>query len=98
MRRSLAVVAGLALAMSFLGTVPKGVAATSEWRPNPTGLLDCNGLSPVQRVVKHLQCLDIAANHQDWHFYLHFFQLHFQLVKHPSSNRLARTAWSISAA
>ena len=80
MRRSLAVVAGLAFAIGFLGTVPKGVAATSGWQPNATGLLDCNGLSPVQRVVKHLQCLEIAANHDTG------FELNEQYVGHDEAD------------
>jgi hypothetical protein len=80
MRRSLAVIAGFALALSFLGVAPKGVAATSGWHPNPTGLLDCNGLSPVQRVVKHLPCLDIAANHDTG------FELNEQYVGHDEAD------------
>jgi len=31
----------------------------------------------VKNLSPSIEVLDIAANHQDWHFYLHFFQLHF---------------------
>ncbi len=64
MRRSLAILAGFTLAISVVGTTPRGLAAPA-WRPNATGLLDCNGYSPIQHVAKHLQCAEIAANEDD---------------------------------
>jgi len=66
MRRSsltLAVVLTLCLVALTLSTATATTSAT--WHPKATGLLDCNGYSPVQRVLKHLQCAEIAANEDD---------------------------------
>jgi hypothetical protein len=65
MRRSLAILAGLTLGVALV-IAPGGLAAgASTWHPKATGLLDCNGYSPIQHVVKHLQCAEIAANEDD---------------------------------
>jgi hypothetical protein len=80
MRRLLAVLAGLALA-SLSGIPAQGLAASApNWHPKATGLLDCNGLSPVQRVLKHLPCLEIAANEDDG------FEINGQYVGHDEAD------------
>jgi hypothetical protein len=40
-------------------------SASPAWHPNATGLLDCNGYSPVQKPIKQLPCAEIAANEDD---------------------------------
>ena len=59
-RRSL--VLPLLFSASLIGLVLPGAPASAAWQPKPTGLLDCNGFSPIQRVLKHLACAEIAAN------------------------------------
>jgi hypothetical protein len=41
-----------------VATTQAAHAAGAGVRPNKIGGLDCNGLSPIQRAVKHLQCAD----------------------------------------
>jgi hypothetical protein len=65
-RSSFALAAALSaalVALSFPAASAK--TASTAWHPKATGLLDCNGYSPVQRVAKHLQCAEIAANEDD---------------------------------
>ena len=65
MRRGLAIAVGMTLSLVgfTLSTAP--ATAQRSWHPKGTGLLDCNGFSPVQHVLKHLQCAEIAANEED---------------------------------
>jgi len=53
------------LSATVLGLLWLAPTAPATWHPNRTGLLDCNGFSPVQEVVKHLQCAEIASNDED---------------------------------
>jgi hypothetical protein len=64
MRRLVALLAGGVLIAS-LTSAATSAAAKSAWHPRGSGLLDCNGYSPVQRVLKRLQCAEIAANEDD---------------------------------
>src|SRR5437899_3915362 len=61
MRRSSLAIA-VALSATLVALSLSAASAEPAWHPNGTGLLDCNGFSPVQHVVKHLQCAEIAAN------------------------------------
>jgi hypothetical protein len=65
--RRLALLGVLVLCMGLLsiGTAA-GAPKSTNWRPAPTGGLDCNGFSPVQRPVKQgLPCTEIAANDEE---------------------------------
>ena len=61
MRRSSLAIA-VALSATLVALSLSAASAEPAWHPKGTGLLDCNGFSPVQHVVKHLQCAEIAAN------------------------------------
>jgi hypothetical protein len=65
MRRSMALLASAVLIASLATTAAAKSGARPKWHPKATGLLDCNGYSPVQRVLKRLQCAEVAANEDD---------------------------------
>ncbi len=62
-RRTLAIAVTLSATLAALSL--SAASAEPSWHAKGTGLLDCNGHSPVQRVVKQLQCAEIAANEDD---------------------------------
>jgi len=65
MRRT-CLLGALALACTILLPSVSAADTASAWKPAPTGMLDCNGFSPVQRPVKYgLPCTEIAANDEN---------------------------------
>src|SRR5262249_16942465 len=64
MRRS---TLGLAFVLSAVVVALSSATASASpaWHPNATGLLDCNGYSPVQKLIKQIPCAEIAANEDD---------------------------------
>ncbi len=64
MRRGSIVLCALALIAGLFGVVPAlaGTKSThGTWQPKARGELDCNGFSPVQAPVAHLQCTDFRG-------------------------------------
>src|SRR3954453_22976841 len=66
MRRT--ALSGLAAAVAAVIAFAPGVAqaqsggGSASWHPNPSGGLDCNGFSPVQKTYRQMWCTEIAAN------------------------------------
>jgi hypothetical protein len=64
MRRS-TLCLGVVLSIIVVALSSSTASASPAWHPNATGLLDCNGYSPVQKPIKQFPCAEIAANEDD---------------------------------
>jgi hypothetical protein len=63
-RRRIAILGTIALIAGIAGLVPAHAAPRHTWTPAAKGGLDCNGYSPVQKPIAHLQCVEIGGRDQ----------------------------------
>jgi hypothetical protein len=61
-RRRLALITAVALCAGLLGMAPHATASPHKTsKPAATGLLDCNGYSPLQKTLAHFPCAEISS-------------------------------------
>jgi hypothetical protein len=65
MRHRWSLVGVVVLCAGLLAATPSQAAPSGGWNPARKGLLDCNGYSPVQLPVAHLQCAEITGNEEN---------------------------------